>query len=56
MSTKPKVLVAVQQMADREARYLRPLADAGLDIIMNRTGRALTAVAPRSWTERAAFK
>ena len=42
MSTKPKVLVAVQQMADREARYLRPLADAGLDIIMNRTGRALT--------------
>ena len=42
MSTKPKVLVAVQQMADREAPYLHPLEEAGLEVVRNRRGRPLT--------------
>lgn len=42
MSGKPKVLVAVQQLAGREALYLRPLEETGFEVVMNRTGRPLT--------------
>ncbi|MBI2002457.1 MAG: phosphoglycerate dehydrogenase [candidate division NC10 bacterium] len=42
MDRKPKILVTVQQLADREAPELRPLEEAGFEILLNRKGRPLT--------------
>jgi len=42
MDRKPKILVTVQQLADREASELRPLEEAGFEILLNRRGRPLT--------------
>ena len=42
MDRKPKILVTVQQFADRETPELRPLEEAGFEILLNRRGRPLT--------------